>query len=181
MKKLSTAAALIGVLLAVMSCGLINRFTSGGVENLARAEDLWVDVPRMDGLEPSDMELPMGVKLIMRAALDNLWQLNKEGEDKTHVTGDWVVFSTAKTPAEIQGFYTNERMTDFGNWETTKKSTCMDGSSKGWPGVFCVYQKKENGKDIGLLIVAGADEKSKQTNVFYLRLESDPTTSNLNK
>jgi hypothetical protein len=179
MKKISSALGIILLTLAVLSCsGLIERFTGTGVDDLSRTGDLWPDAPRIDGLEHSDMEMPLGVKLIVRAALNNLWRLNKEGEDKTHATGDWVAFSTAKTPAEIQSFYTNDRMTSFGSWEASKKSTCVDGSDKGWPGIFCVYTKKANGKDVGLLIVAGADEETKRTNVFYLRVEADPSAAN---
>src|SRR6476620_9577244 len=113
------------VFLFVLSCGLINRFTTGGVENMQRAEDLWPDVPRIDGLEHSDMELPLAGKLLVRWALNNMWRLNKEGEDRTPATGDWVVFSTVKTPTDIESFYTNDRMTQFGQWETSKKSTCF--------------------------------------------------------
>lgn len=181
MKKISSSLGIILLMLAVMSCGLINRFTSAGVENLQRANDLWPDVPRMDGLEHSDLELPLTVKLIMRAALNNLWRLNKEGEDKTPVEGDWVVYSTRSLPADVESFYTNSRMTSFGNWDVSGKSTCIDGKDKGWQGIVCGYQKKDNGKDIMLLIVAGEDEKTKQTNVFYLRLEAPESADNTNR
>ena len=181
MKKASSTFGIILLVFAVMSCGLMNRFTSGGVEKLQRTDDLWPDVPRMDGLEHSDLELPLTVKLIMRAALNNLWRLNKEGEDKTPVEGDWVVFSTKSSPTDVESFYTNDRMTSFGNWQTNGKTTCIDGKDKGWPGIFCGYQKKDNGKDIMLLIVAGEDEKTKQTNVFYLRLEAPESADNSNR
>jgi len=168
------------VFFVVLSCGLINRFTTGGVENLQRAEDLWPDVPRMDGLEHSDLEMPFIVKLFMRTMLNNLYRLNKENEDKTPVEGDWVVFSSSKLPADVQSFYTNERMTSFGQWEASKKSTCFDGSEKGFPGIACVLEKIADGKQIELLILAGQDDKKKQTNVFYLRLEA-PIDKNRNK
>src|SRR5262249_31863480 len=127
--------------------------------------------PRMDGLSPSDLEMPFMVKLFMRTMLNNLYRLNKEGEDKTPVEGDWIVFSSSKPPAEVESFYTNERMTTFGNWEPSKNSTCFDGKDKGYPGVVCVFEKVADGKQIELLILAGQDEEKKQTNVFYLRLE----------
>ena len=89
MKKISSLIGIILLMFAVMSCGLMNRFTTGGVDNLQRTNDLWPDVPKIDGLEHSDLELPMTVKLMMRAALNNLWRLNKEGEDKTPLQGDY--------------------------------------------------------------------------------------------
>jgi len=171
MKRHSATIWIVCTMFVVLSCGLIDRVTDLGIENLQRSEDLWPDVPRMDGLEHSDMELPLGVKLIMKAALNNLWRLNKEGEDKTPVSGDWVVYSTTKPPADVQAFYTNDRMTSFGVWEASKKSTCADGSDKGWPGIFCVFQKNDPTTETVLLIVAGQDEAKKTTNVFFLRLE----------
>ena len=114
MKRHSATIWIVCTMFVVLSCGLIDRVTDLGIENLQRSEDLWPDVPRMDGLEHSDMELPLGVKLIMKAALNNLWRLNKEGEDKTPVSGDWVVYSTTKPPADVQAFYTNDRMKTAG-------------------------------------------------------------------
>ena len=177
MKKISSSIGIILLIFAVMSCGLINRFTSSGVDNLQRTNDLWPDVPRMEGLEHSDLDLPLPVKLIMRAAVNNIWRLNKQGEDKTSLYGDWVVFTTKSSPTDIESFYTNDRMTSFGNWKTGNKATCIDGKDKGWPGVFCGYQKKDNGKDIMLLIVAGEDDKTKKTNVFYVRIEGDESAN----
>lgn len=173
MKKPISVLFIASLMLAVMSCGLIDRFTTGGVEKLQRAEALWPDVPQMDGLEHSDLELPLTGKLLIKYALDNMWRLNKEGEDRTPVQGDWVVFSSPHSPADVQAYYTNERMTSFGNWESSKKSTCVDGKDKGWPGVLCVYQKKDGPKDLGLLILAAKDDKSQKTNVFFLRLEGE--------
>ena len=173
MKKPITIVLITVLILAVMSCGLVDRFTTGGVEKLQRAEALWPDVPQMDGLEHSDLELPMTGKLLIKWALDNMWRLNKEGEDTAPVSGDWVVFSSANQPADVQAYYTTERMTSFGNWEANKKMTCIDGKDKGWPGILCAYQKKDGTKDVGLLIFAGKDEKSQKTNVFFLRLEGE--------
>ena len=171
MKKINSAFAIILLALIVMSCSLVQRFMPGGNESLNRTPDLWPDVPKMDGLSPSDLEMPFMVKLFMRTMLNNLYRLNKEGEDKTPVEGDWIVFSSSKPPADVQSFYTNERMTSFGKWEPSKNSTCFDGKDKGYPGVVCVFEKLADGKQIELLILAGLDDKKKQTNIFYLRLE----------
>jgi len=182
MKKPISILFVAALMLAVMACGLVNRFTTGGVEKLQRAEALWPDVPQMDGLEHSDLELPLTGKLLIKYALDNMWRLNKEGEDKTPVEGDWVVFSSSNQPTDVQAYYTNDRMTSFGNWETSKKSTCVDGKDKGWPGVVCAYQKKDGTNDVGLLIFAAKDDKSQKTNVFFLRLEGEHMiNSNSNK
>jgi hypothetical protein len=176
MKNVFTGIIAGVLFFAVMSCGLIDRFTSIG-EKMNKVPDLWSDVPRMDGLAPSEMELPLTVKLFMRTALNNLWRLNKEGEDKTPVQGDWIVFTTSGPPTDVRNFYTIERMTSFGNWEASKESTCLDGKDKGIDGVLCVFQKFADKKDILLAIIAMKDDESKPTGVFYLRLEKDADTA----
>src|SRR5437764_14329466 len=118
MKNFASAAFFAAVLCAVLSCGLVDRFTSG--QQMNKVNELWSDVLRMDDFRHSDLEMPVTVKLLLRTALNNLWRLNKEGEDKTPVTGDWVVFATSKTPADVQNFYTNDRMTSFGAWEVSQ-------------------------------------------------------------
>jgi hypothetical protein len=172
MNKIPTAIIFAILAFAVMSCGLFDKLAGGGPD-LQKTDELWSDVPRMDGLSPSEMELPLAIKILMRTVLNNLWRVNKEGEDKTPVSGDWIVFTTSSTPADVQSFYTNERMTSFGNWEPSKKSTCLDGKDKGFNGVLCVFQKTADNKEIQLAIIAMQDDKTKQTNIFYLRLEKD--------
>jgi hypothetical protein len=119
--------------------------------------------------------MPMFVKLLMRTALNNLYRLNKENEDRTPSKGDWAVFATTKLPEDVKNFYTNERMTSFGSWEASKNSTCLNGGDHGFSGVGCVFKKIANNRGIGLLIVAAQDEQKKQTNVFFVRVETDET------
>jgi hypothetical protein len=55
----------------------------------------------------------------------------------------------------------------------------LDGKQYRFSGVFCVFQKKANNRGIGLMIVASQDEEKKQTNLFFVRVESDePTGAN---
>jgi len=171
MNKNSAAICLVLISFLALSCGLADRFKNIGSDNMKRATELWPDVPRMDGLEPSEMELPFAVKVLMRTVLNNLWRLNDKREDKTPVSGDWIVFSTQKAPADVQSFYTNDRMTSFGNWEASRKSTCVDGKDSNINGALCAFQKIADGKDIKLAVIAMRDDSTKQTHVFYLRLE----------
>jgi len=166
-------------LLSVMSCGLVDKFTTGG-QQMTKVDELWSDVPRMDSLTHSDLELPLTIKILLRTALNNLWRLNKEGEDKTPVNGDWIVFTSSGSPTDVQGFYTNSRMTSFGNWEASKEKTCLDGKDKGTDGVLCAFEKIADKKDIMLAIIAVKDADSKKTNVFFLRLEKDADANAVN-
>jgi len=180
MNKLSALTALVILFFIGLGCaGVAERFT--GKEKLTQTTTLWSDVPPMSGLAHSDLELPWGTKLIIRTALNNLWRVNKEGESNATVEGDWLAMSGTSTPAEIQAFYTKERMASFGKWETNKDSTCIGGKEHGAEnGVICLYKKNENGKDTVLAIFAGQDEETKNTNVFYMRLEksADPAKGN---
>jgi hypothetical protein len=166
----------VALLIATSSCRVINTLT-GNDPNLKKVGDLWSDVPRMDGLTSSEADMPVFVRLMMRTALNNLYRLNKEGEDKTPAKGDWAVFSTTKSADEVKNFYTNDRMTSFGNWEASKNSTCVDGKDQGFSGVACVFNKVQNNLGTGLLIVAVPHEQKKQTEVFFVRVESPETTS----
>jgi len=179
MKNTSFCLTLAILILVALSCNLADRFTPGD-DNFKRSSELWSDVPKMDGLTVSEMEMPFTIKVILRTVLNNLWRLNKEGEDKTPASGDWLVFTSAKTPADVQSFYTNDRMTSFGSWEPSKKSTCLEGKESGVNGALCVFEKVANGKTIDLAVIAMKDDSTKQTNIFFLRVEKDaqPGTAN---
>jgi len=71
-------------------------------------------------------------------------------------------------------------MTSFGNWEASKESTCLDGKGNGIDGVLCLFEKTADKKQIGLAIVAMQDDKTKKTNIFFLRVEkpADPNAAN---
>ena len=179
MRKLVAITLLLALVISITSCSrIINKFTED--KNLTRVGDLWPDVPKMDGLTSSEAELPVYIHLLMRTTLNNLYRLNKEGEDKTPAKGDWAVFTTPKSANDVKNFYSNERMTSFGQWDASQKSTCLDGKQHGFSGVACVFGKTVNNRGNGLLIVASQDEAKKQTNVFFVRVESDET-ANTNK
>lgn len=178
MSKLFATILFGAVVLAVTSCRLINPLTND--PNLKKAGDLWLDVPRMEGLTSSEAEMPVFVKLMMRTALNNLWRLNKGNEDRTPSSGDWLAYTTTKSTDDVKSFYNNQRMTSFGSWDASRNSTCWNGSEHGFTGVGCVFKKEANNRGIGLLIIATPDEQKKQTNVFFVRVETDET-QNSNK
>lgn len=177
MKNVAIAVFSGAILLSVVSCSLIDKFTSGGQE-MIKVGELWSDVPRMDGLNPSEAEMPIGIKLVLRTIIGNLGRMNKEGEPQTTGDIDWTAFSGSKTPSEIQSFYSNDRMATAGNWKTGKDSSCVDGKDSGVDGVLCVFQKEVDKRQVGLVILAIQDEKSKQSSVYYLRLEADKPAAN---
>jgi len=129
--------------------------------------DLWSDVPKMDGLQNSDMDLPLPIKLLAQPILDRY--LGGE-TSKVH----WIVFTSNKSPEDVKNFYTNERMTSYGHWDASKNSTCMTGESKGFSevGLFCVFEKTEQTRQTGLMILTGTGKTSEPMTVFFFRVQN---------
>jgi hypothetical protein len=180
MKTRKHLIALLAVFaLASLACGLINivNNATGGDDNYKAASSLWSDVPQMEGLKPSELEsLPPFIKLALRLILGNLGRLNPQGEDQTTGNIDWIVFTADKiTSDDVRNFYTNERMVDNGWDDAGQESTCVSGSEFGYSqiGAFCVFAKQK--ENIELAIIAAQDETTKQLNVFFLRLQANPT------
>ena len=179
MNQKLVAAFVVVFALASLACGLVDTALNaamGGDSNMKTVAQLWSDVPKMDGLTPSQMDMPLPIKLAARTIIGNLGRLNKEGEDKTTGNIDWIVFTSSKTSTDVMNFYTAARMKASG-WETGDASPCVSGSETGIPqvGAFCVFQKTQNGKQAQLAILAAPDEQTKQTHIFFLRLEMTPS------
>lgn len=174
MKKLFVLTFLFIVMLLASACGAVNSLNplSGG-DNFKAVNALWNDVPALDGLgKPVEAELPSSIKLIMRAGVN----LMMEGLGEGSPEWDWITFSTNKTPDDLKNFYTTARMSSPPyNW-ASDASGCLSGEqSFAQGGAFCAFTKQAGNKQIGLLIITAQDEKSKQTNVFFLRGESTAT------
>ena len=153
---------------------MTNTVTGG--DSYKPAAELWPDVPRMDGLTPSQMEdLPLPIKLLMRTVLANLGQNANELGDRSI---DWISYDFSGAPADVGNFYTADKMSATG-WEADSNSSCASGSAEGLAqsGVFCAFKKTEDGKDKLLAIIATQEDSSKPTGVFFLRLEGPVTTT----
>jgi len=176
MSKISALLAVGVLLISGLACSLIERAVPG--VDMNRTAEMWPDVPKMDHFAPSDMEMPLPLKIVLKTMLNNLWRVNKEGEDKTPATGDWIVFTTTDAPTDVEGFYTNDRMASFGQWRSADKTSCTNGKEKQVNGAVCIFQKTADNKETGLVILAVKDDNTKQTNVFFLRVERPVTQGN---
>ena len=178
MKRIQFRAILLLAVPVMLACGGINlNSVVSGDSSYKPAAELWSDVPRMDGLTPSQLEdVPLPIKLLMRTVLGNLGRLNPQGTDQSTGNIDWISFDSAGTPDDIKNFYTPERMTASG-WEPSDTSTCLSGSEQGAPqvGVFCVFAKEQNGVQSSLAIIATQDDTTKKTSAFFLRLDAAAT------
>jgi hypothetical protein len=166
MKGFLNAAAVVLMALTVIACGAIGTL-KGSDDGWKRNTELWSDVPKMDGLSPSNLEPPFFVKLLMRTALN---QIGGRGGKET---GDWIVFDSEKTLDEIKNFYSNERMAAKG-WDKSDKSTCVSGNEYGAAqvGLVCFFARHEGDKDIGLMIIPAKSEEAGKINVWFVRVET---------
>ncbi len=180
MRRITVLSVLILTLPAMLACGLMNTVTNTvtGGGNYQPAASMWGDVPQMDGLTPNQLaDLPAGVKLIMRLVLGNLGRLNASGQDQSTGNIDWLAFNSTGTPDDVMNYYTTDRMTAAG-WDQTDSAGCQNSSSGGTDqgSVFCVFGKQSNGLQTYLAIIATQDANTKQTSVFFLRLEGAAVT-----
>jgi hypothetical protein len=143
-------------------CGLAKSLlgTSGG-----SVAQLWPDVPPIDGATKTELEMPLAFRLMLQSAF-------KGGID-------YIAYSTSKTPDEVRGFYTTERMQANG-WKGADMSgaaqdqlSCIgdqsgDASSS---GALCLFAKQDGAQKPLLAIVVAQNEDTKQTEVFYARID----------
>ncbi len=165
--------------LTSLACGLLNTVANkavGGNDNMTAVSSLWSDVPPMDSMTTTQqIEMPVWLKALTRPVMDTMMKGLDNGADAGH--WDWTAFALSdKTPADVQAFYTPERMSAF-SWQQAD-SACIPMSEQ---GVLCSFTKEESGKTTGLIIVAATDEQKKETSVFFLRAEGvagTPTPTN---
>jgi hypothetical protein len=158
------------LVLASVACSLTSMLP-GGSTGVRPSNELWADVPKMDGLGASDMELPFVARIFMESMMSAV--LSGGTGD-----GEVAVFSTNQTPAEIQAYYTNERMAASG-WAASEQDTCFSGSAQGVEdvGLFCVFYKENASNQTGLVVLATPGEQEGQTSLFFIRLENLATPS----
>src|SRR5690349_13748598 len=133
MRSKTWSLTLIGLLVAALGCSVVDNLTRppdiGG--SLGSVPDLWEDVPRLDSLTASDEDLPVFVRLLVRTALRGAMG-NGEG------AGNWIMFRTDQTSADVEAFYTEERLAEYG-WVGSGHQTCTSGATQGLAqvGVIC--------------------------------------------
>lgn len=186
MKHVTRSASFGVLLLAVLSCSLAGRFAKQQISktlNTKRADSLWSDVPRMDGLDDSPSEdLPVAVQLALHAYVDLI--LNSDKSQKEQISSDWILFEYNGKATDLTNFYNPERMKTAGNWILPEdmKTPCMDAEDKGFPGSACVYRKVGNDSHEGLIILALQPKENEKTAfVYFLRARSTPKAGSENK
>jgi hypothetical protein len=143
----------------VVSCRMIETLTTK--PSAGTVSSLWRDVPPFEGATKADLEIPLGARLAIRAMMQG--KIN------------FIAFTTSKSPQDVQNFYGKELMKSAG-WTPSEKGCIGDTEGEQSQGVVCLFTRKEGDKREGLAIVMATDERTKQTEIFYVRADlSEPT------
>lgn len=167
------AIALVSVV-AVLACGLTDQLvanTVGGAKGNT-VPNLWNDVPAIAGAQKLTLDMPITVQLGIQALI----KTSAASQGGNVDSFDWIAYSTNQTPQQVSAFYTNDRMKAAG-WSVQNKDQpgCVSGGDTGGlGGAFCIFAKgglTPNDKGSIIFIVPVQDDASKQTQVYYIRLE----------
>jgi hypothetical protein len=151
-----TNTIMVCLLIAMVggSCRMIDTLTSNNKAGTVDA--LWPDVPPIPGATKTDLALPLAARMMIRAAMQG--------------KVSFIAFTTEKSAQEVQDFYTKERMKSAG-WVASDRGCISDREDKKSQGAVCLYNRQNGKKKEGLAIVLAQDEKSKQTDIFYARID----------
>jgi hypothetical protein len=155
MKASASLLALILIFGVAISCKLSERLA--GDKNAGTVSELWPDVPPFQGATKAEIEIPLGMRLLIRGM--------------TQGKVNFISFRTDKPAQEVKDFYSVDRMKAAG-WIANDKGCTGDTEDTKNHGAICLFSKKNNGKDEALAIIVAQDEKQPDTNIFYARVDA---------
>jgi hypothetical protein len=158
MKASASLLALILIFGVAISCKLSERLA--GDKNAGTVSELWPDVPPFQGATKAEIEIPLGMRLLIRGM--------------TQGKVNFISFRTDKPAQEVKDFYSVDRMKAAG-WIANDKGCTGDTEDTKNHGAICLFSKKNNGKDEALAIIVAQDEKLPETNIFYARIDTTNT------
>ena len=158
MKTSASLLALVLVFGVAISCKLSERLA--GDKNAGTVSELWSDVPPFQGATKAEIEIPLGIRLLIRGM--------------TQGKVNFISFRTDKPAQEVKDFYSVDRMKAVG-WIANDKGCTGDTEDTKNHGAICLFSKKNNGKDEALAIIVAQDEKLPDTNIFYARVDATST------
>lgn len=160
-QKATTIFAILLVFGAVVSCRMVESLTGG--EKAGTVSNLWPDVPPFASATKADLAIPLGARLMLRAAMQG--KIN------------FIAFTTPKSAQEVKEFYSVDLMKSAG-WTPNQKGCFGDTEDQKNQGAVCLFQRQDGEKKEGLAIIVAEDDKTKQTNIFYARIDlTEPSPS----
>jgi len=171
--KTLVLAMLVALAVTATGCGLAGNLMG---RNAGTVSTLWTDVPPYPNASKANIDIPLPVQFVIQGFMQAANADNSSGVrlDKF----DFVVYQTSDTPEAVANFYTTDKMTAAG-WDSQDSVGCSAGAgSAGSAGAgFCAFTRKgDAGKQTVLLLVPVQDDQTKQTQLFYVRIEGTPRT-----
>jgi len=162
MRAAISVLALALLFAVALSCRFAEKLA--GDPKAGSVSNLWPDVPPLPNATKADLEIPLGARLAIRAFMQG--KIN------------FIAFETDQSAADVKNFYSADRMKTAG-WMPSDKGCVGDSEEdKDNHGGVCLYKRKDGGQEEGLAIVLAQDQKTKKTEVFYVRIElPEPTPS----
>jgi hypothetical protein len=160
MKKHITVMITVVFALFTISCSLFSGISNllGGQTTRA-VNDLWPDVPRMDGLTKSDIDLPLTARL----AIQGFMKASSQGEGAV----DFITFTTNSSTQAVTDFYTLEKMQAAG-WNLKDLPGCETRPKL----MMCFFGKEIGGGQRTLLVIfASVEENATENQVFFARMD----------
>jgi hypothetical protein len=160
------------VLIGTLGCGITDTILNNAVGGSkgSSVANLWSDVPPLEGGQKLTLDLPVTMQLAIQGLMKASASTNEVQLDKF----DWIAYSTPQTPDQVTAYYSIDRMTAAG-WNLKDQPGCNAGSdTSGLAGGFCIFGKGKgttNDKGAILFIIIAQDDKTKPTQVYYVRLE----------
>ena len=154
MRIANTILIALLIVIGCVSCRMVDTLT--GNSKAGTVESLWPDVPPLAGATKTDLALPLGARLMIRAAMQG--------------KVSFIAFTTAQSAQEVQDFYSKERMKSAG-WIANDRGCIGDTENQKSQGALCLFNRQDGKKKEGLAIVLAQDSKSKQTDIFYARID----------
>lgn len=154
--RLMVLGILVAALVFTSACGMVTSLLSG--RSAGTVDELWSDVPRMDGMSKADLDMPLAARLALQAISQG--RMN------------FIAFTTDATPQAVLDFYTAERMAAQG-WQSGEQGGCFGSSDSSQEDVtVCIFTKQADGRNELLGIVAGHDPETNKTAVFFGRIDA---------
>src|SRR5262245_2901438 len=122
MKASASLLALVLVFGVAISCKLSERL--GGDKNAGTVSELWPDVPPFQGATKADLEIPLGMRLLIRGM--------------TQGKVNFISFRTDKPAQEVKDFYSTARMKAAG-WTANDKGCTGDTEDTKNHGAICFF------------------------------------------
>jgi hypothetical protein len=149
-------AILAGALVFTSACGMVNTFLNA-TSSAGTVNEMWADVPEMDGMAKAELEMPLAAKLAIQAV--------------TQGKISFIAYTTANSPQAVQEFYTQERMAAAG-WNADDTPGCISDSSTESVGAVCFFGRQDGGQKEMLAIAVAKDDSTGETQVFFARIDA---------